>query len=246
MDDFKPPVVPVYYDVDYVKNAKGTNYWRNRVLKVAKNQGETRFAIANAEQFAGELEEFGLEAPRGKDASPVVAARGKDGKKYVLKGKFSVEALQTFVENFLEGKIEAHVKSEEIPDNSGPTKVAVGKNFDELVTSTDKDVLIEFYAPWCGHCKKLAPVWEELGALLKDEPTIAIVKMDATANDVPPTFVVHGFPTIYYYPADTKVPKKYEGGRDVQDFVKYLAKHSAKELRGYNRDGSLKDVKEEL
>lgn len=147
MDDFKPPVVLVYYDVDYVKNPKGTNYWRNRVLKVAKNQGETRFAIANAEQFAGELEEFGLEAPRGKDASPVVAARGKDGKKYVLKEKFSVEALQTFVENFLEGKIEAHVKSEEIPDNSGPTKVAVGKNFDELVTSTDKDVLIEFYAP---------------------------------------------------------------------------------------------------
>jgi protein disulfide isomerase family A protein 3 len=41
---------------------------------------------------------------------------------------------------------------------------------------------------------------------LKDEPGVAIVKLDATANDVPPTFVVHGFPTIYYYPADSKMP----------------------------------------
>jgi protein disulfide isomerase family A protein 3 len=247
MDDFKGPVVIVYYDVDYVKNPKGTNYWRNRVLKVAKSQEKTRFAIANSEQFAGELDEYGLQAPTGKDATPVVAARGKDGKKYVMKEKFSVEALETFVENFVDDKLEPHVKSEELPeDNNGPVYTAVGKNFDELVTNTKKDVLIEFYAPWCGHCKKLAPAWEELGQTLKDEPNIAIVKLDATANDVPAQFVVHGFPTIYFYPADSKTPKKYEGGREVDDFVKYLAKHASTELKGYGRDGTKKEGKDEL
>jgi len=242
IDDFRNPLVIVFYDVDYTRNPKGTNYWRNRVLKVAKNfHPKVNFAISNSDTFAGEIEEFGLKAPIGKDATPVVGARGSDGKKYVLNEKFSLEALQTFVENFVDDKLEPHVKSEELPEsNDGPVKVAVGKNFDELVTNSDKDVLIEFYAPWCGHCKKLAPTWEELGDTLKDEDSLTIAKLDATANDVPAQFVVHGFPTIYFYPADTKTPKKYEGGRDVQDFIKFLAKHSSKELKGYNRDGSKK------
>ena len=46
---------------------------------------------------------------------------------------------------------------------TGNVIVAVGKNFDDVVTNSDRDALIEFYAPWCGHCKKLAPVYDELG-----------------------------------------------------------------------------------
>lgn len=62
------------------------------------------------------------------------------------------------------GKIEPYLKSEAVPeDNSAPVKIAVGKNFDEVITNNGKDTLIEFYAPWCGHCKKLAPIWDELG-----------------------------------------------------------------------------------
>ena len=43
------------------------------------------------------------------------------------------------------------------------SQVVVGKNFDEIVMDETKDVLIEFYAPWCGHCKALAPKYDELG-----------------------------------------------------------------------------------
>lgn len=42
-------------------------------------------------------------------------------------------------------------------------QVVVGKNFDEIVNNPEKDVLIEFYAPWCGHCKNLEPKYKELG-----------------------------------------------------------------------------------
>ncbi|XP_053206812.1 protein disulfide-isomerase A3-like [Panonychus citri] len=246
MQDFKPPLVVVYYDVDYVKNPKGTNYWRNRVLKVAQNYPKVKFAVANSNQFAGEMEEFGLEQDRsGRDAVPVVAARDAEGKKFVQKEKFSIENLEAFVKDFVAGKLEPHLKSEEIPeDNNGPVKVAVGKNFDELVTNSKKDVLVEFYAPWCGHCKKLAPTYEDLGKALAEETSVEIVKMDATANDVPSTFEVHGFPTIYWYPSGTKSPVKYNGGREVNDFIEYIAKHSTEELKTYTRDG--KKRKEEL
>jgi len=53
------------------------------------------------------------------------------------------------------------MKSEEIPaDNSAPVKIVVGKNFNKIVIDNEDDVLIEFYAPWCGHCKKLSPIWD--------------------------------------------------------------------------------------
>lgn len=60
------------------------------------------------------------------------------------------------------------MKSEPVPDEQGDLKVAVGKNFKELVTDADKDVLIEFYAPWCGHCKSLAPKYEELATKVRN------------------------------------------------------------------------------
>lgn len=148
-----------------------------------------------------------------------------------------------------EGNLEPYLKSEAVPDNNdGPVKVAVAKNFDEIVTNNGKDTLVEFYAPWCGHCKKLTPIFEELGEKLKNED-VSIVKVDATANDVPPHFEVRGFPTLFWLPKDSKsTPVKYEGGRDLDDFVKYIAAHASAELKGFDRSGKEKEVvaKDEL
>jgi protein disulfide isomerase family A protein 3 len=69
--------------------------------------------------------------------------------------------------------------------------VVVAKNFRDIVNQ-DKDVLVEFYAPWCGHCKKLTPIFDELAEKMAGEDGIIIAKMDATANDVPPLYNVQG------------------------------------------------------
>ncbi|XP_013115883.1 protein disulfide-isomerase A3 [Stomoxys calcitrans] len=237
--DFKNPLITAYYSVDYVKNAKGTNYWRNRVLKVAKEfAGKLNFAISAKDDFQHELNEYGYDFVGEK---PVILARDAKNLKYALKEEFSVENLRDFAEKLLEGELEPYIKSEPVPeDNSAPVKVAVAKNFEEEVMNNGKDTLIEFYAPWCGHCKKLTPIYDELAEKLQDEDVV-IAKMDATANDVPPEFNVRGFPTLFWLPKDSKTkPVPYNEGREVDDFIKFISKHATNELNGYDRSGKPK------
>lgn len=58
-------------------------------------------------------------------------------------------------------------------------------------------------APWCGHCKELAPVWEKLGEKYADKEDLIIAKMDATANELE-SIAIQGFPTLKYFPAGGK------------------------------------------
>ncbi|XP_005052236.1 PREDICTED: protein disulfide-isomerase A3 [Ficedula albicollis] len=221
-----------YYDVDYEKNAKGSNYWRNRVMMIAKKfldaGHKLSYAVASRKSFGHELSEFGLDSSVGE--APVVAIRTAKGDKYVMQEEFSRDgkALERFLQDYFDGNLKKYLKSEPVPEsNDGPVKVVVAENFDEIVNAQDKDVLIEFYAPWCGHCKNLEPKYKELGEKLSKDPNIIIAKMDATANDVPSPYEVRGFPTIYFAPAGKKQsPKKYEGGREVSDFISYLKREA--------------------
>merc|ERR1711930_12610 len=80
-----------------------------------------------------------------------------------------------------------------------------------------------FYAPWCGHCKSIAPIWEKLGEHFKDSEKYVIAKMDATANEVDGE-EIQGFPTIKFYPAggDDHDSIDYQGGRDFDSLIKFV------------------------
>ena len=136
------------------------------------------------------------------------------------------------------GKIEPRIKSQPEPKkNSGPVKVVVGRSFDKIVKDKKKDVLLEMYAPWCGHCKNLEPIYKDLGKALKKDKNIVIAKMDATANDYPDEYTAEGFPTIYFAPSNSKdKPMKYEGERTLEGLKAYLETHATVSMGKNLRD----------
>merc|ERR1711915_170473 len=137
--------------------------------------------------------------------------------------KFDADNVKAFVTDFLEGKLKQHLMSEDVPedwDKEG-VKVLVGKNFHEVAMNTEKDVLVEFYAPWCGHCKQLTPIWDKLGEKYKDHESIVIAKMDSTANELEEV-KVQGFPTIKLFKKGTNEIVDYNGERTEAGFVKFL------------------------
>lgn len=144
--------------------------------------------------------------------------------------EFSEENIQTFVKGVLDGKIKQHLLSQDLPEDwdKHPVKVLVNKNFDEVAFDKTKDVIVEFYAPWCGHCKQLVPIYEELGEKYKDREDIIIAKMDATANELEHT-KIHSFPTIKLYKKETNEVIEYRGERNLEGLKNFIDSGGKKE-----------------
>ncbi|KAJ7682759.1 thioredoxin-like domain-containing protein [Mycena polygramma] len=142
--------------------------------------------------------------------------------------------VEAWVKQYLDGELKPQLKSEPIPETQDENVYnLVGKEFDSVVFDDSKDVFIEFYASWCGHCKRLKPTWDSLGdhyAPLKK--TLTIVKMEAQENDLPPSapFSIAGFPTIKFKKAGTREFIDYEGDRSYESLVAFLEEHAVNSL----------------
>lgn len=138
--------------------------------------------------------------------------------------EFSEEAVRKFAQDYLDKKVPVHYLSEDIPEDwdKNPVKILVGKNFDQVAFNKDKNVLVQFYAPWCGHCKQLAPVWDEVAEFLTKKEDVLVAKMDSTVNELPHT-KVRSFPTIKLYKKTDNEEVEYNGERTLEGITKFLA-----------------------
>ena len=86
-----------------------------------------------------------------------------------------------------------------------------------------KHVLVIFYAPWCGHCKRAKPEFSAAAAVYKDNPKVEFVAVDCTIHrSVCSAYNVNGFPSFKYFSYFNKEQKDYDGGRTEKDFVNYM------------------------
>lgn len=89
---------------------------------------------------------------------------------------------------------------------------------------------MKFYAPWCGHCKRLAPTWEKLGEEFKEDGSVHIAKVDCTQHrGVCSSNGVRGYPTLMLFKGGDKQGVKYSSGRDLGSLADFVRSHQSRE-----------------
>ncbi|XP_055523496.1 thioredoxin domain-containing protein 5 homolog [Wyeomyia smithii] len=100
----------------------------------------------------------------------------------------------------------------ELTDDTFAKHISSGKHF------------VKFFAPWCGHCTKLAPTWEQLAETLQHDTSISVSKIDCTQyRPICTDFEVKGYPTLLWI-EDGKKIEKYSGARTHEDLKAYVSK----------------------
>ena len=97
------------------------------------------------------------------------------------------------------------------------------ENFDIQLKNTDKPVLVDFYAPWCGHCRTQAPIIEKLAEELSDKAVIATLNVDEN-NQKASQYFISGIPTILVF-KNSKLVEQKAGVHSIDDLKNLIDKH---------------------
>jgi len=178
------------------------------------------------EKFKDQVVVAKVDADAHKELGGRFEVRGFPTLKFFPKGSTNPEAYEggrsaDDIVEFINNRVGLKGKIKKVPsavvdlDNT---------NFDKIVKDTTKDVLVEFYAPWCGHCKNLAPDYEKVAAAYAGDEHVVVAKIDADKyKEIAGKFGVTGFPTLKWFSKTEKdAPEPYEGARDVQSFINFI------------------------
>lgn len=104
------------------------------------------------------------------------------------------------------------------------------ESFESIALDEKTATLVGFFAPWCGHCKAIKPVWEQLAALFEEETAVTIASVDADRyGDLGSKYDVSGFPTLKMFAFD-KEAESYSGERELAPLVEYINKQAGTDV----------------
>ena len=94
------------------------------------------------------------------------------------------------------------------------------ENFEKEVLQSEKPVLVDFYADWCGPCKKVSPILKELAAQYKDDIVIYKINVD-NEKELASAFGIQSIPTLLFIPKTGK-PQIAQGALSKEQFVEQI------------------------
>jgi len=198
---------------------------RRTLTAVGKQlRGQAALATVDTAKHA-EVAAFFDVKPSGALPAPTLMAFALDESiKYVHSGALSADAIAAFASDATAGKATVHLRSQPPPESAGGSGAPVelvGSTFAQVAHDSSKDVLVQFYAPTCGHCNKLKPVYASVAAHFADDADMVVAQMDASANDIL-GLEPEGYPTILLYLKGNKRGIEYDGSRDAHDLIQFV------------------------
>ncbi|URE14449.1 Ubiquitin-like autophagy protein Apg12 [Musa troglodytarum] len=174
-------------------------------------KGVATVAALDADAHKSLAQEYGIKGfPTIKVFSPGKLPVDYQGARDVKPiAEFALQQVKALLKERLSGKASGDSSEKSEPSAS---VVLTSQNFDELVIKSKDLWIVEFFAPWCGHCKKLAPEWKKAANNLKGKVKLGHVDCDAEKS-LMSRFNVQGFPTILVFGLDKRSPYPYEGAR---------------------------------
>lgn len=118
-------------------------------------------------------------------------------------------------------------------DTNEMEELSTIEDTDELTGETFKTRIqkgisfVKFFAPWCGHCKRLSPIWNTLRQEFKNRNGVNIFKVDCNSNVnkvLCNSEQIESFPTLNLYKDGIKI-SEYSGSRSVEDLSDFVNKH---------------------
>ncbi|AOW02760.1 thioredoxin-like protein [Yarrowia lipolytica] len=101
------------------------------------------------------------------------------------------------------------------------------KTFEKSVLNADHPTLVKFYAPWCGHCKKMGPDYDQLASVYAHTDDVEIARYNGDENrKFSKKYGIQGFPTLKWFPGKGADPVDYESGRDFDSLVQFVQSKS--------------------
>lgn len=239
------PLVYFFYDKPEQKTAQG-----KIVESIARNyKGKVNAVYIDGKTFGQHM--VALNGEAGKYPS-LLGHRIKEDLKFDFGSQDYTEAtVKAFFEGLHQDKLVPKYRSDPIPkSDSGPIKVIVNENFEKVVLDVKKDVFVEVYAPWCGVCKRVEPLFEKLAKIYeKHSSKIVIGKMNGDSNDLPrvANLAITGFPTFVLYKSESNEKIVMNPTDKLEEMVEFISKNAnhkidvSKELKAAKEEKSEKD-----
>jgi len=202
--------------VDKITDVEKEQYLVSVLQKVSENRNNFGFLYGDSDKLKRGIENAGA---TGKFLPTLLAVNPETNDQFAFDEEieFNVDNVANWLDGLMDGTTKPFRKSLPLPEeDEGPVKTLVHKNFH---TIKGKDAVVMYFAPWCDHCKKLAPIYEEIANEFASS-NILFAKMDIDGNHIIEN--IQEIPTLVYY-FENGSSATYRGNRSPKDLTSWIS-----------------------